>query len=302
MKTKFLKMLSIMILLALITTSFGAALASNVLQTSSDLLTNDDETPSTRKASHRLIVELQSAPLTFWAKSVGNLPTINGSYDLNAPQAQTYVAQLQAEQSAFVTAMQAVMPEAKTASFINEMGVAESLSYQVVFNGVVVDPGSMDQALARKQLAALPGVKAVHLDYAHQPDLYASLPLINADGAWSNPAIGGMENAGAGIKFASMDGGVHHDAPMFDGTGYSYPDGWPALGLGDAANNNGKIIASRVYFRDWDPPAVGDENSWPGTNGTPHGVHTSSTAAGNEVIADYLNITETLSGVAPAAG
>ena len=301
MKTKMFKLLSILMLLALITTSFGSAFASKNSQVSVDSLISDGETTSTPKVSHRLIVELQSEPLAVWANNVGNLPTRDGGFDLSAPQAQTYIAQLEAEQSAFVAKMQALMPNAKTASFVNETGRSEPLAYQVVFNGVVVDPGEMDQTLARKQLASLPGVKAVYLDHAHEPNLYASLPLINAEAAWNNPEIGGMENAGAGIKFASMDGGVHHDAPMFDGTGYSYPAGWPALGLGDSANNNGKIITSRVYFRDWDPPAVGDENSWPGTNGTSHGVHTASTAAGNEVIANYYNITETLSGVAPAA-
>jgi hypothetical protein len=36
---------------------------------------------------------------------------------------------------------------------------------------------------------------------------------------------------------------------MFDGTGYSYPDGYGPNGLGITDNNNGKIIASRAYFR-----------------------------------------------------
>ena len=85
---------------------------------------------------------------------------------------------------------------------------------------------------------------------------------------------------------------------MFDGTGYTYPPGYPK---GDPKNNNGKIIVSRAYFRPWDPPARGDENTWPGENGTEHGTHTSSTAAGNEVVANYRGVTETISGVAPRA-
>lgn len=301
MKPKLFKLLSAVLLLALITTSFGSAFANNSSPVPAGPPISDGKTTSTPKASHRLIVELQSEPLAVRAKDSVNFLTRDGSLDLTAPQAQIYRAQLQAEQSAFVANMQAQMPTAKTANFVNENGQAEPLAYQVVFNGVVVDPGDMDQEIARKQLAALPGVKAVYLDRAHEPNLYASLPLINSEAAWNNPEVGGMANAGAGIKFASMDGGVHHDAPMFDGTGYSYPEGWPANGLGDSANNNGKIIASRVYFRDWDPPAPGDENSWPGTNGTSHGVHTASTAAGNQVVADYLGITESISGVAPAA-
>ncbi|MCX6049166.1 MAG: S8 family serine peptidase, partial [Chloroflexi bacterium] len=87
-----------------------------------------------------------------------------------------------------------------------------------------------------------------------------------------------------------------------NGAGYSYPPGYGPNGLGLTANNNGKIIVSRSYFRPYDPPAVGDENPWPGVNGTSHGMHTSSTAAGEIVTATYngLNV-GTISGVAPKA-
>ena len=54
-----------------------------------------------------------------------------------------------------------------------------------------------------------------------------------------------------------MDGGAHHALPMFDGTGYTFPAGFPK---GLTSNTNGKIIACRVYFRNWDPPAAGDED------------------------------------------
>ncbi|MHB1357889.1 MAG: S8 family serine peptidase, partial [Anaerolineae bacterium] len=94
----------------------------------------------------------------------------------------------------------------------------------------------------------------------------------------------------------------HHDSPMFSGEGWSYPVGWPSKGLGLTSNNNGKIIASRAYFRDWDPPADGDENPWPGENGTSHGNHTSSIAGGDVVTATYGGMTFTnMSGVAPGA-
>jgi hypothetical protein len=50
-----------------------------------------------------------------------------------------------------------------------------------------------------------------------------------------------------------MDGGVHKDSPMFDGTGYTYPPGYPK---GDTSATNGKIIVARAYFRTWDPPCA----------------------------------------------
>lgn len=249
------------------------------------------------KASHRLIVELESAPLALYASASR---TASNRLDVNSASSQAYVAQIEAEQGEFITAMSRSIPEANVASYFNENGIPTAATYQITFNGVAVDMGkSVDFEQAREALLALPHVKAVYRDYAHEPTTYASLPLINAPAIYSQ--VGGSENAGAGVKFATMDGGAHHEAAMFDGTGFNYPAGWPSGGLGDSANNNGKIIASRAYFRDWDPPAVGDENTWPGTNGTSHGTHTASTAAGIEVVADYLGITQTVSGVAPAA-
>ncbi len=261
----------------------------------------EDDAALQATTSHRLIVELESAPLAVWAKQNNVARTAAGRLNVQSSTAQSYVAQLEAQQAAAISAMQAALPGAFVSSYINEAGLAVEETYQIVFNGFTVDPGSHTKEAARRALMQIPGVKAVYNDYKHQPDLYASLPLINAAAAWDNTAIGGQANAGAGIKVASMDGGAHHDAPMFDGTGFSYPPDFPAGGLGDAANNNGKIIASRAYFRSYDPPAVGDENTWPGENGTSHGTHTASTAAGSPVIADYAGITETISGVAPAA-
>jgi subtilisin family serine protease len=264
-------------------------------------LTADTPAAGVAVSSHRLIVELKSPPLAVWAKDKASLRTSNGRLNMRAAATQAYIAQLQSEQATFVNQMQSAVPSASVSSFINELGAAEESRYQLVFNGLSVDPGNVDREAARQALLKLPNVKAVHLDYAHNPDLYASLTLINAAAAWNNPVIGGKANAGRGIKLASMDGGVHKDAPMFNGTGFSYPAGFPPNGLGLTANNNGKIIASRAYFRSWDPPAPGDENPWPGAAGTPHGVHTASTAAGNQVSGTYLGSPISLSGVAPGA-
>jgi hypothetical protein len=180
--------------------------------------------------SHRLIVQLESPSLSEYAAATEAAWASGGRINFQAPEALAYVAQLEAEQAAFVNEMKAAMPNASVSQYINEVGAYVDLAYQVTFNGVTVEPGTADLTQASKALLAVPGVKAVFQDYAHQPDLYASLPLINASAAWDNSAIGGMDNAGAGIKVASMDGGAHHEAPMFDGTGYSYPPGYPPTG------------------------------------------------------------------------
>ena len=232
------------------------------------------------QTSHRLIVELSAPPLAVAYSERVNAASVNGRLDVNSADAQAYVAQLQAEQAAFVAQMQSVLQGASVSTFINEMGAEEQATYQVVFNGMSIDPGAIGADKAEAVLSRMAGVKAVYPDYAYETQLYTSTQLINAPVVWNSEAVGGVENAGAGVKFASMDGGVHHLAAMMDGTGYEYPEGYGPNGLGLTDNNNGKIIASRTYFRPWDPPADGDENAWPGVAGTSHGIHTASTAAG----------------------
>lgn len=266
----------------------------------SDLTDGTTSPPTHQGTSPNLIVELQSAPLAVAYLSEVKAAAVNGKLDANSTAAQAYINQLQAEQAVFVSNMQAALNDAAVATFINEAGMAEQATYQVVFNGLAVNPGSTAREKAMRILAKLPDVKRVYYDTPHYTQLYTSTALINTPVLWN--AVGGRSKAGAGVKFASMDGGVHHLAAMMNGTGYSYPAGYGPNGLGLTANNNGKIIASRAYFRPWDPPAPGDENPWPGVNGTSHGMHTASTAAGDVVTATYNGFNVGLmSGVAPKA-
>jgi subtilisin family serine protease len=247
------------------------------------------------RRSHRLIVQLEAPALAEQMASAGRTPL-----NPQAPDAQAYISQLEAEQAATISAMQVVLPEATVATYINELEQEITATYQITFNGFAVDPGETATEAAREALEQLPGVKAVFGDYAYYPHLYSSLELINAPDLWALPAVGGRENAGAGVKFASVDGGLHHEGPMFDGTGWSYPAGYP---LGETENTNGKIIVSRVYFRTWDPPIPEDAFAWPSVAFTSHGMHTSSIAVGNLVEdANYLGVDlPPMSGVAPGA-
>ncbi|MFW5942408.1 MAG: S8 family serine peptidase [Chloroflexota bacterium] len=245
--------------------------------------------------SHRLIVQLESPPAVSVAAAIDG-----GEFAANSPAAQAHIAQLQAEQNAFVNAMNEALPSASVATYLNERGQEVRAAYQLTFNGLAIDPGEVEPEVARRELMRVSGVKAVFHDYAYWPDLYSSLDLINAPALWDEADIGGRANAGAGVKVASIDCGLHHEAPMFDGADFEYPDGYP---LGYTENTNGKIIVSRVYFRTWDPPAADDATPWPGASGCSHGVHTGSIAVGNTITdATYLGAdVPTISGVAPGA-
>jgi len=249
--------------------------------------------------SPRVIVEFATPPLTRSAAT----RTLSGAGTLNisAPSAQAHLARIAAEQQRGIGAITALLPPARVAQYINETGRRNDHSYMVAFNGVALDVGEENITTALRVLPTVPGVKAVYRDQAYQPALYASPSFIGVTSLWSHAAINGGTNAGRGIKIASMDGGVHHASPMFNGAGYNYPHGYPAGGLGVTNNNNGKIIASRAYFRTWDPPAPGESNVWPGVLGTSHGVHTAGIAGGNAVTASIGGLVTNISGVAPGA-
>ncbi len=302
-------LLPILLALLCFTAFTGAALAVQS--------PTSDGTPPAGTASPLLIVELDAPPLAAAYKSQLRAAGATGRLDTQAADAQAYVAQLQAQQAAFVSQLQTVLPAATVAQYVDETGAGQNLTYQVVFNGLAINPGAgltaADRDATRKLIASLPGVKAVYADLPHYQDLYTSTVLINAPVVWN--ALGGRANAGAGVKFASMDGGVYgglvDPAPMFSGATYTYPNGFGPNGKGLTNNNNGKVITSRAYFRQWDPPQTadpglrgcGDACAWPGPAGTSHGVHTASTAAGNivtDVVYSGLPI-GTISGVAPRA-
>ena len=254
--------------------------------------------------SVRWIVELEDPPLVHYTGGIDGLPatairsTGAGRLEVASYASQQYLAYLEQVQQAFIGHMGRSVAEVRAATFLDERGEHRSASYRILVNGLAVEVVDADPGLVRKRLLELPGVKAVHADLQHFPDLHSSLDLVDAPSAWA--LVGGRAEAGRGIKVASMDEGVHHAAPMFDGSGWNYPPGYP---LGDTANTNGKIIVSRLYVRADDPPAIDDSNSWPGSGGGSHGVHTASTAVGNIIDdAEFAGANVgTLSGVAPAA-
>ncbi|MEA1921383.1 MAG: S8 family serine peptidase [Pseudomonadota bacterium] len=255
------------------------------------------------RTSGRLIIELKTEPLAHQYVGAPEKYSLPGAQRLatGTTASKQHLQRLNREQESFVKRLRNLATDIKVSQHLDSKGNLRENRYRLLFNGLSVDPGTANAETLIKKLEELPEVKAVYPDRAYYPALYSSRDLINAQALWNNPAIVSNANAGRGVKIAIMDGGIHYLAPMFNGSGYQYPSDIPAPGLGDTRNNNGKIIASRAYFRPDDPPREGDENVWPGKNGTSHGVHVAGIAAGNKVTADYLGLNFDISGVAPAA-
>ncbi|NJP06934.1 MAG: hypothetical protein HC837_15605 [Chloroflexaceae bacterium] len=158
-------------------------------------------------------------------------------------QALQYRQTLQQQQMALFASIQQVLPAAQL-----------QRSYQTVFNGISVAlPGADAQAIQR--IDALPNVIGVYPDHQYEPHLYGSIPLINAETLWNNPSIGGVANAGAGMKIAVIDSGIMVDNPFLNPEGYAYPEGYP---LGETDFTTPKVIAARIYVRPDAPPIPGE--------------------------------------------
>ncbi len=255
------------------------------------------------KRSGRLIVELQNEPLACrFAESPKKYGSPGGRrLSPGNRAARQYLRRLEQEQNSFVRKLETISPGVQVSRRLDYQGRLHENRYKLLFNGVSLDPGNSDRNTLLQNLRNLPEVKAVYPEKIYYPTLYPSCNLINVQALWDNPAIHSAADAGRGIKIAIMDAGIHHQAPMFSGTGFNFPPDIPAPGLGDPRNNNGKIIVSRAYFNPDDPPLEGDTNVWPGEHGISHGVHVAGIAAGNPVTAAYLGFQTKISGVAPAA-
>lgn len=138
----------------------------------------------------------------------------------------------------------------------------------------------------------LPHVRSVSQERRVVPKLFSSGEVINLNAA----SIGNISMAGKGIKIASVDNGVYAAAPMFNGTGFSYPPGWTDAKKGDVTNCNGKVIVSKAFSTTPgfpSNPGIDDPNA--------HGTFSASIAGGVEVNATRGTFTRLIHGIAPQA-
>jgi uncharacterized repeat protein (TIGR01451 family) len=247
------------------------------------------ETPDGRI---RVIVQLVDPPLALYTGGIGAFrptsPVATGEpkLDANSAPSRAYRAFLSGRQRAYARQVRKLLPNTSVLR-----------RYNVVFNGIAM---AIDRS-AVTTLAAMPEVAKIFPDKLYYSTMDASLPLVGAPDFWAE--LGGRDVSGDGIKVAIVDGGIRPENPMFAGTGFSFPPGFPLAddycGLVDPAFCNGKLIAAR-HFRTVDLHP--DEFDTPlGANG--HGTHVAGSAVGNFVAgaAGPDGVPEDISGVAPGA-
>jgi uncharacterized protein (TIGR03437 family) len=197
-------------------------------------------------------------------------PTALQFRNARTPEAVTYRLQIEAKQRA----LRAQLESRK----ITVIG-----SVRTVLNAmfVVTTPDRVNE------LKSLPGVIGVVPARRYRRSLDEAVNLVDAPAAWAS--LGGIQNAGKGIKIAILDSGIDQNHPAFQDSSLQVPAGFPICGgatfnCGDFTNN--KVIVARSYVpllaagtNPADPSADSRPDDYTPRDHVGHGTAVSSCAA-----------------------
>ena len=162
------------------------------------------------------------------------------------------------------------------------------------------------------EMKSIPGVVAVRPMRRFKSSLNRATQLMNAPAAWA--AVGGIGNAGMGIKIGILDSGIDQTHPAFQDPSLPMPAGFPKCTTGhpeDCAYTNNKVIVARSYVR---LLSAGSSPSNPAVDDLPddysprdrqgHGTGVASAAAGVPISGSTVSSTGgpvIIQGMAPKA-
>ena len=190
------------------------------------------------------------------------------------------------------TAQQAVRAE------LGKRNLTVTGSASILLNAVFVE--APDNRVP--ELQTLPGVVGVVRLHRYKAKLNQATQILNSTAAWA--ALGGMSNAGKGIKIAILDSGIDQNHPSLQDNTLTVPAGFPKCGdQSDCANfTNTKVIVARSYVRQLAlgtgavDPATSRPDDYSARDHSGHGTAAATCAAGNTSTG-----TVTINGMAPKA-
>ena len=199
--------------------------------------------------------------------------------DVNTPAAQAYDGYLASARAMHVAAIESTLGRP----------LAITHSYSITLNGIAADMTADEAA----RIANVPGVKSVKRAGFEKFATFRGPKFIGADSIWNGTATpGNVGTQGQGIIVADLDGGTNSDHPSFADDGIcGFDSTHHKLTAVDCSTSSGSHCTG---------------NNPEANPGFGHGVHTSSTAAGNTIDntatpAPALPDGVTMSGVAPCA-
>jgi len=138
------------------------------------------------------------------------------------------------------------------------------------------------------ELQSLPGVASVTQMRRFKPTLNRAITNMNGTQAWN--AVGGMSNAGAGMKIGIIDTGIDITHPAFQDPSLVAPAGFPKCSTGFTCSSftNNKVIVARSYIRQLatdglnasDQAAYSSPDDYTPRDRYGHGTATATCAAG----------------------
>ncbi len=237
--------------------------------------------------SQSYIIKFTEAGLLNYAGDVSGLQATAPQHDsaqrkldVASPAAHAYGAYLAAQRSQHVSAIERALGR----------GVTATHTYAVTLNGIAAELTSAEAA----SVAGVPGVKSVKPAGVEYQVTYRGPKFIGADKIWDGtdtPTHVGTK--GQGILVGDLDGGTNSGSPSFAND--------PACGF--------RASAPKLLAVDCSATDVNGFCDGPNPEANPgfgHGVHTSSTIAGDTIDntanpAPVLPNGVTMSGVAPCA-
>lgn len=186
------------------------------------------------------------------------------------------------------------------------VGATKLYDYTVTNNGIAAHlTGRQAAALAKSA-----DVIAVSKDQRYQPTTTESPAFLGLDepgGLWDQ--LGGDQQAGAGVVVGIIDSGIWPESSAFSGgTGIPVPAGWTGKCVsGERFDKNlacnDKLVGARYYLAGFGRKAIAQQEFLSPRDGSGHGSHTASTAAGNHGTTAVIDgkVIGSASGMAPGA-
>src|SRR5665213_3577089 len=186
-------------------------------------------------------------------------------------------------------------------NWLRDRGFHITAETHILLNAIVVaaEPGQA------AQLRATPGVRYVARVPRYHRSLDRAIQLITVPAAWN--LLGGVTNAGAGVRIAIIDSGIESTHPAFQDSTLTAPAGFPVCGIAllpfaplDCAQyTNNKIIVARSYVPmiAGGPAATSRPDDFTPRDHVGHGTAVAMAAAGNT----NTGPADTITGVAPKA-
>jgi uncharacterized protein (TIGR03437 family) len=164
----------------------------------------------------------------------------------DAPVAEKYTAEVLRSSPASSYRVQLRTRQLELKSALRSRKVTTLGSVETVLNAVFIS--ATPDRLA--ELQQLPGVKSVvEMGFARR-SMNRATQLVNAAAGWN--ALGGTDQAGAGIRIGILDSGIDQAHPAFQDSSLTAPAGFPVCARFDgncAAYTNSKVIVARSYIR-----------------------------------------------------